>query len=112
MKFLEEYRDPEISKAYLREIERISSEDDSWNIMEFCGGQTHSLVKNGIVNLLPSSIQLKHGPGCPVCVTPISTIDRAIELANQKDVILCSFGDMLRVPGSTSSLLDTKAARW
>ncbi len=110
MKYLEEYRDPELSKAYLKEIERISSNGNSWGIMEFCGGQTHSLVKNGIVNLLPPNINLIHGPGCPVCVTPVSTIDQAIELASQKDVILCSFGDMLRVPGSTQSLLDVKAA--
>ena len=109
MKFLDEYQDPKLSKAYLKEIQRITSKDKKWNIMEFCGGQTHSLVKNGIVNLLPDNIQLIHGPGCPVCVTPISTIDHAIELANQKDVILCSFGDMLRVPGSTNSLLDAKA---
>ena len=104
MRFLEEYQDPELSKAYLKEIERITSTDRKWRVMEFCGGQTQSLVKNGIVNLLPSNIQLIHGPGCPVCVTPVSIIDQAIELACQKDVILCSFGDMLRVPGSSTSL--------
>ncbi len=108
MKFLEEYRDPELSKAYLKKIQKITSKE--WRIMEFCGGQTHSLVKNGIINLLPPGIQMIHGPGCPVCVTPMSTIDQAVELAHQKDTILCSFGDMLRVPGSSKSLLDAKAA--
>lgn len=107
MKFLEEYRDPELSKAYLKKIRQIATRE--WRIMEFCGGQTHSLVKNGIINLLPPNIQMIHGPGCPVCVTPMNTIDQAIELAQQEDVILCSFGDMLRVPGSTKSLLDAKA---
>lgn len=109
MRYLEEYQDPELSKAYLKEIERITSKDRKWRIMEFCGGQTQSLVKNGIVNLLPSNIQLIHGPGCPVCVTPVSTIDQAIDLAHEKDVMLCSFGDMLRVPGSSNSLLGAKA---
>jgi len=108
MKFLEEYRDPDLSKAYLHKIRQITTKE--WRIMEFCGGQTHSLVKNGIINLLPPMIQMIHGPGCPVCVTPMNTIDQAIELANQKDIILCSFGDMLRVPGSSKSLLDAKAA--
>lgn len=108
MKFLEEYRDPDLSKAYLNKIRQITSRE--WRIMEFCGGQTHSLVKNGIINLLPEQIQLIHGPGCPVCVTPMSTIDQAIELAMQDKVIFCSFGDMLRVPGSSKSLLDAKAA--
>ena len=108
MKFLEEYRDPELSKAYLNKIRKVTTKE--WRIMEFCGGQTHSLVKNGIINLLPSTIQMVHGPGCPVCVTPMNTIDHAIELAQQKDIILCSFGDMLRVPGSSKSLLDAKAA--
>jgi len=92
----------------LKKIQKITSKE--WRIMEFCGGQTHSLVKNGIINLLPPGIQMIHGPGCPVCVTPMSTIDQAVELAHQKDTILCSFGDMLRVPGSSKSLLDAKAA--
>ena len=108
MKFLEEYRNPDLSKAYLNKIRQITTKD--WRIMEFCGGQTHSLVKNGIINLLPATIQMIHGPGCPVCVTPMNTIDQAIELAHQKDIILCSFGDMLRVPGSSKSLLEAKAA--
>lgn len=108
MKFLEEYRDPDLAKAYLDKIWEISAQ--KWRIMEFCGGQTHSLVKNGIINLLPEYIELIHGPGCPVCVTPTTTIDQAIELSNHKNVILCSFGDMLRVPGSTKNLLTAKAA--
>jgi len=77
--------------------------------MEVCGGQTHSLVKNGLLNLLPDQIQMVHGPGCPVCVTPLNLIDKAIFLAEKKEVILCSFGDMLRVPGSNKSLLEAKA---
>lgn len=77
--------------------------------MEICGGQTHSLVKNGILSVLPKNIEMLHGPGCPVCVTPLNLIDKAIYLAKEKGVILCSFGDMLRVPGSTDSLLEAKA---
>lgn len=77
--------------------------------MEVCGGQTHSLVKNGILNMLPKEINMVHGPGCPVCVTPVNLIDKAVYLAEEKGVILCSFGDMLRVPGSEKSLLEAKA---
>jgi hydrogenase expression/formation protein HypD len=77
--------------------------------MEVCGGQTHSLVKNGILNLLPPEVQMVHGPGCPVCVTPLNLIDKAVYLAEQKGVILCSYGDMIRVPGSAHSLLESKA---
>jgi hydrogenase expression/formation protein HypD len=107
MKYLHEYRDPELVHQYLRRIEKIVSRD--WVIMEFCGGQTHSLVKNGIIDILPDSVKMVHGPGCPVCVTPLGMIDRAIELAVEKEVILCSFGDMLRVPGSRKSLLEARA---
>ncbi len=77
--------------------------------MEVCGGQTHSLVKNGILDLLPPHVKMVHGPGCPVCVTPLNLIDKAVYLAEEKDVVLCSFGDMLRVPGSKKSLLEAKA---
>ena len=77
--------------------------------MEVCGGQTHSLVKNGIIEMLPDSVTMIHGPGCPVCVTPLNLIDKAVYLASVKGVILCSFGDMLRVPGSQKSLLEAKA---
>ena len=107
MKFLKEYRDPDVAQAYLEEIHKTVTRD--WTIMEVCGGQTHSLVKNGILNMLPSQINMVHGPGCPVCVTPLHLIDKAVYLAEEKDVILCSFGDMLRVPGSKKSLLEAKA---
>ena len=107
MKYLHEYRNPELVSQYLREIEKVVTQD--WAIMEFCGGQTHALVKNGILNILPSNIQMLHGPGCPVCVTPLGVIDQAIQLAEEHGVILCSFGDMLRVPGSRKSLLKARA---
>ncbi|MBC6995102.1 hydrogenase formation protein HypD [Neolewinella lacunae] len=108
MKFLTEYRDPTVAARYLEEIKKAVTRP--WTIMEVCGGQTHSLVKNGILNLLPKEINMVHGPGCPVCVTPVSLIDKAIYLAEEKGVILGSFGDMLRVPGSGKSLLEAKAA--
>ncbi len=107
MKFLSEYRDPHLAKRYLNEIAKATTQP--WTIMEVCGGQTHSLVKNGILNLLPEEINMVHGPGCPVCVTPLNLIDKAVYLAEEKKVILCSFGDMLRVPGSEKSLLEAKA---
>jgi hydrogenase expression/formation protein HypD len=107
MKYLSEYRDPELVKEYLEEIHRITTKP--WTLMEICGGQTHCLVKNGILDMLPSQITMVHGPGCPVCVTSIGVIDEAIYLAQQPNVILCSFGDMLRVPGSKKSLLQVKA---
>jgi len=107
MKHLTEYRNPELAKKVLKEIENTVTKP--WKIMEVCGGQTHSLVKNGILSVLPSKIQMLHGPGCPVCVTPLHLIDKAIYLAEEKGVILCSFGDMLRVPGSQKSLLEVKA---
>lgn len=106
MKFLTEYRNPELVKFYLSEIEKTVTQP--WNIMEICGGQTHSLVKNGLLELLPENVRMIHGPGCPVCVTPISLIDKAVALM-EKGVILCSFGDMVRVPGSKKSLLQAKA---
>lgn len=107
MKYLSEYRDPEVVAQYIQEIHKITTR--SWKIMEVCGGQTHSLVKNGLLNLLPEAIQMIHGPGCPVCVTPLHLIDKAVHLAIERQVILCSFGDMLRVPGSQKSLLEAKA---
>lgn len=108
MKYLTEYRDPEVARQYLDEIKKTVTQP--WTIMEVCGGQTHSLVKNGILNMLPDEINMVHGPGCPVCVTPLNLIDKALYLAEEKGVILCSFGDMLRVPGSERSLLEAKAA--
>jgi len=107
MKYLTEYRDPALARRYLEEIKRTVTRP--WNIMEVCGGQTHSLVKNGILDLLPKEIRMIHGPGCPVCVTPLNLIDKAVHLALHEGVILCSFGDMLRVPGSEMSLLEAKA---
>jgi hydrogenase expression/formation protein HypD len=107
MKYLSEYRDPETVGKYLKEIRQTVTRP--WKIMEICGGQTHGLVKNGLLSLLPKEITMVHGPGCPVCVTPINLIDKAVHLALKKRVILCSFGDMLRVPGSEKSLLQAKA---
>lgn len=98
MKFVDEYRSPKIAQEYIAEIARITSRP--WKIMEICGGQTHSIVKYGIDQLLPAQITLIHGPGCPVCVTSVDLIDKAIALAALPEVIFCSFGDMLRVPGS------------
>lgn len=107
MKYLSEYRDEEITQGYLQALRKVVTRP--WTIMEICGGQTHSLVKNGILDMLPPEITMVHGPGCPVCVTPLSIIDEAIALAERSEVILCSFGDMLRVPGSSRSLLEAKA---
>ena len=107
MKYLSEYRDADTVNQYLSEIRKVVTRP--WTIMEICGGQTHSLVKNGLLSLLPEKIRLVHGPGCPVCVTPLHLIDKAVYLAEEKKVILCSFGDMLRVPGSKKSLLEAKA---
>ncbi|MEZ4919445.1 MAG: hydrogenase formation protein HypD, partial [Saprospiraceae bacterium] len=107
MKFLTEYRDPELAAKVLEEIKQTVTRP--WSIMEVCGGQTHSLVKNGILGVLPDEITMVHGPGCPVCVTPLHLIDKAIYLAEQDNVILCSFGDMIRVPGSAKSILEAKA---
>ena len=108
MKFLTEYRNAEVANKYLEEIKK--SVTRPWKIMEICGGQTHSLVKHGILSVLPKEITMIHGPGCPVCVTPLNLIDKAIYLAEKEDVILCSFGDMIRVPGSEKSILEAKAS--
>ncbi len=107
MKYLSEYRDQKLAEEFIKEIHRITTKP--WTLMEICGGQTHSLVKNGILEMLPEKISMVHGPGCPVCVTSLSIIDEAIYLAQQPNVIFCSFGDMLRVPGSTKNLLELKA---
>ena len=98
MKFLDEYRDAQTVVQVLAEIEKAVTHP--WVLMEVCGGQTHSIIRHGLDQLLPSEIELIHGPGCPVCVTPLEQIDKAIALAARKDVILASYGDMLRVPGS------------
>ncbi|HIK15317.1 MAG TPA: hydrogenase formation protein HypD [Leptolyngbyaceae cyanobacterium M33_DOE_097] len=107
MKFVDEYRDAEAAQHYAIAIAQIATHP--WTIMEICGGQTHSIVKFGIDKLLPRDITLIHGPGCPVCVTPIEFIDQAIAIASLPSVIFCSFGDMLRVPGSDVDLLTVKA---
>jgi hydrogenase expression/formation protein HypD len=107
MKYQAEFRDPEKVTALLKKIKQTVTQP--WNIMEICGGQTHGLVKNGILELLPKEINMIHGPGCPVCVTPLHLIDKAVHLAQQANIILCSYGDMLRVPGSDKSLLTAKA---
>jgi hydrogenase expression/formation protein HypD len=107
MRFLDEYRDAALAQRLAREIHRVTTRP--WTIMEVCGGQTHAIVKFGIDELLPRSITLIHGPGCPVCVTPLEIIDRALAIAAQPGVIFASFGDMLRVPGSAGDLLSVKA---
>lgn len=107
MKYLEEYRDAESAKRYSGLIHKITT--SPWAIMEVCGGQTHAIVKYGIDELLPDSVTLLHGPGCPVCVTPIELIDKALTIASHEDVIFCSFGDMLRVPGTRGDLFSVKA---
>ena len=107
MKYLDEYRDGDLARQFAREIHRVTTRP--WHIMEVCGGQTHAIVKFGIDELLPKFITLIHGPGCPVCVTPLEMIDKALEIAARPDVIFTSFGDMLRVPGSTTDLLSVKA---
>ena len=107
MKFLSEYRDQKAAEQLAGAIRQKVTRP--WTIMEVCGGQTHTIVKSGLEDLLPKEISLVHGPGCPVCVTPIELIDKAVAIAKRPDVIFCSFGDMLRVPGSTKSLFDVKA---
>jgi hydrogenase expression/formation protein HypD len=107
MKFLDEYRDADLARQLAREIHRATTRP--WTLMEVCGGQTHAIVKFGIDELLPDRLTLIHGPGCPVCVTPLEIIDQALEIAARPGVIFTSFGDMLRVPGSTTDLLAVKA---
>lgn len=107
MRHLDEYRDPAAVRALLAAIERTVTR--SWSLMEVCGGQTHSILKFGLDELLPDRIRLIHGPGCPVCVTPLEQIDHALRIAASPGVIFCSFGDMLRVPGTQGDLLAAKA---
>jgi len=106
VKYLTEFRDPAPAKALLTGIH--STVTRPWTLMEVCGGQTHAIVRSGLDQLLPASLHLVHGPGCPVCVTPISFIDKAINLAGRPEIILTTFGDMMRVPGSAGNLLDAK----
>lgn len=107
MKYLTEYRDADLVQKLLFEIRQAVTRP--WALMEVCGGQTHSIIRNGIDQLLPPQIELIHGPGCPVCVTPLETIDQALAIAAQPGVIFCSFGDMLRVPGSERDLFAVKS---
>ena len=108
MRYIDEYRDPQIAQALVADIRRRVTRP--WVLMEICGGQTHTLMRYGIDELLPVQVELVHGPGCPVCVTPLETIDKAIDLGSRPGVILVSYGDMLRVPGSRSDLFRVKAA--
>lgn len=107
MKYLDEFRDPVVARRILDEINRVVTRP--WVIMEICGGQTHSIIRNGIDQILPRGIELVHGPGCPVCVTPLELIDKAINIASRPGVIFTSFGDMLRVPGSEKDLFIAKS---
>lgn len=107
MKYLDEYRDPVKVKTLLREIEAITAHP--WTLMEICGGQTHAFLHHGLDEMLPGKIELVHGPGCPVCVTPLEQIDKAIAIASRPEVIFTSYGDMLRVPGSTQDLFSVRA---
>src|SRR6202022_3622129 len=105
MKFADEFRDADLARAL---ADRITGEagDKHWKIMEVCGGHTHTIFKYGIEDLLPSSVELVHGPGCPVCVIPMGRVDDGIALAEAPGVIFTSFGDMMRVPGGRGSLLE------
>jgi len=107
VKYVTEYRDADMVKGVLEEIHRTVTQP--WVVMEICGGQTHSIVRHGIDQLLPSEIELVHGPGCPVCVTPLELIDKAIAIAARPEVIFTSYGDMLRVPGSERDLFSVRA---
>jgi len=107
MRFVDEYRQQGDARKFVEAIADVVTRP--WSLMEICGGQTHTLIKAGIDRLLPEEITLVHGPGCPVCVTPIEQIERAIAIARRPEVIFTSFGDMLRVPGSSADLLTVKS---
>jgi hydrogenase expression/formation protein HypD len=107
MKYIDEYRSEQVAEKILAELRRLQTRP--WVIMEVCGGQTHSIIKHGIDGMLPHGIELVHGPGCPVCVTPLEMIDKAHAIARRSEVVFCSFGDMLRVPGSECDLLTLKS---
>jgi hydrogenase expression/formation protein HypD len=108
MKYIDEFNDPELAKRLLEDIHQTVTQP--WALMEVCGGQTHSIIRHGIDQLIPEKIEMIHGPGCPVCVTPLELIDKALEIASRPEVIFCSFGDMLRVPGSGRDLFRVKSA--
>ena len=107
MKYVDEYRNNDQVQSLLRAIRQVTTQP--WHIMEICGGQTHAIARYRLEELLPREIHLLHGPGCPVCVTPVALIDQALELVGQPSVILASFGDMMRVPGTKEDLLQAKA---
>lgn len=107
MRFITEYRDKNLVHGLIRELHRVTTKP--WTIMEICGGQTHAIMRYGLHKLLPEEIELVHGPGCPVCVTPIELIDKAIAIASQPEVIFTSYGDMIRVPGSKNDLFSVRA---
>jgi hydrogenase expression/formation protein HypD len=107
MKYLDEYRDPEKVRSLLAEISTTVTRP--WTLMEICGGQTHAFLQHGLDDMLPAQIELVHGPGCPVCVTPLEQIDRALAIASRPEVIFTSYGDMLRVPGSKVDLFSVRA---
>jgi hydrogenase expression/formation protein HypD len=108
MKYLDEFSNPDLARRLLDEIHAVTKHP--WAMMEVCGGQTHSIIRHGIDQLLPDGVELIHGPGCPVCVTPLEIIDKALAIAERPDVVFCSFGDMLRVPGSSKDLFSIKSA--
>jgi hydrogenase expression/formation protein HypD len=110
LRFVDEYRQPELIASLVKEIERLAEGTAAVRIMEVCGGHTHSIYRHGLQDLLPPNVSLVHGPGCPVCVIPMGRIDDALAIARQPDVIFTTFGDMMRVPSSRGSLLDAKAA--
>ncbi|WP_100551321.1 hydrogenase formation protein HypD [Caedibacter taeniospiralis] len=110
MNYIEVFRDPKVAKKLITEINRVARSDRNYHLMEFCGGHTHAIYRYGITGLLPKNVKMIHGPGCPVCVLPVARVDQAIYLAAQKEVIFCSYADMLRVPGTNQdSLLKAKA---
>ncbi|MGY1439173.1 hydrogenase formation protein HypD [Streptomyces reniochalinae] len=107
MKYIDEFQDPQLARRLLDDIHATVTRP--WALMEVCGGQTHSIIRHGIDQLLPEGLELIHGPGCPVCVTPLELIDKALEIASRPDVIFCSFGDMLRVPGTGRDLFQVRS---
>lgn len=108
MKYIDEYRDADLAAQFSERLKRVTTRP--WTLMEVCGGQTHAIIKFGLDQMLPEGVRLVHGPGCPVCVTPLEMIEKALEIASRPEVIFCSFGDMLRVPGAERDLLRVKAA--
>jgi hydrogenase expression/formation protein HypD len=108
VKYVDEYRDRQLAERLVDKLHKVVTRP--WTVMEVCGGQTHTLVHSGIDRMVPEKLRLVHGPGCPVCVTPLETIDRALEIATRPEVTFCTFGDMLRVPGTTRDLLSVRSA--